>query len=188
MSLPYPGMDYIPFDILTAEELDQMVANIESLADGSGFDAGAISTEDIADNAVTVSKLGNQVLAYSERIAGQTFTTTADLTSSSISFTVPDAVTSIWLRAELTISGNTSGMIGLISITDSSNNTIIQRSKDIDSSGTSALGTINLNRRINVTPGANLSYKIRVSNGGSGTVVINNGDSANRPSILWAEL
>lgn len=36
-------MDFTAFDILPAAELDKMVANIESLADGTGFDAGGLS-------------------------------------------------------------------------------------------------------------------------------------------------
>jgi hypothetical protein len=31
MSLPYPSMTFVPLDILTAEEMNQIVANIESL-------------------------------------------------------------------------------------------------------------------------------------------------------------
>lgn len=42
-NLPYPGKVYNPFDILTAEELNEDVANIEALADGSGIGDGAIS-------------------------------------------------------------------------------------------------------------------------------------------------
>lgn len=37
--LPNPGMDFTPFDILPAASLDDMVENIESLADGSAFDS-----------------------------------------------------------------------------------------------------------------------------------------------------
>lgn len=47
MALPNPGMDFTPFDTLPAASLDDMVENIESLADGSGFDAAAISAPDI---------------------------------------------------------------------------------------------------------------------------------------------
>lgn len=64
MSLPYPGMDFTPFDILTASELDQMVENIESLADGTGLDAAA----------VTPSKRSGGFKVGS--IAGSTFSTT----------------------------------------------------------------------------------------------------------------
>ena len=45
--LPNPGMAFTPFDILLAEELNDIVENIESLSDGTG----------IADAAVTASKI-----------------------------------------------------------------------------------------------------------------------------------
>ena len=32
LTLPYPGMDFTPLDILTATEMDQLVANIEYIA------------------------------------------------------------------------------------------------------------------------------------------------------------
>ena len=57
MSLPNAGMSFTAFDVLTAAEMNDLVENIESLADGSGFDAGAIGTADIADGAVTPEKL-----------------------------------------------------------------------------------------------------------------------------------
>lgn len=62
MSLPNPDMDFTPFDVLTAEELDEMVANIEALADGSG----------IGDGAVTPSKLGLGQQTASESASGTT--------------------------------------------------------------------------------------------------------------------
>lgn len=46
-NLPTPGMTFSPFDPLTAEEQNQIVENVESLADGTG----------IGDGAVTASKL-----------------------------------------------------------------------------------------------------------------------------------
>jgi hypothetical protein len=42
LSLPNPGMSFTAFDPLTASEQNDLVENIESLADGTGFDAGAI--------------------------------------------------------------------------------------------------------------------------------------------------
>lgn len=56
MALPNPGMSFSPFAILTAEEMNDLVENIESLADGTGFDAGAIGTEDVDDGAITPIK------------------------------------------------------------------------------------------------------------------------------------
>ena len=32
LTLPYPDMDFVPLDILTAAEQDQLVANIEYIA------------------------------------------------------------------------------------------------------------------------------------------------------------
>lgn len=57
MPLPNPGMSFTPLDPLPASDLNDMVENIESLADGSGFDAGAIDTAAIASSAVTSEKL-----------------------------------------------------------------------------------------------------------------------------------
>lgn len=42
MALPNPSMSFSPFAILTAEEMNDLVENIEALADGSGLDDGAI--------------------------------------------------------------------------------------------------------------------------------------------------
>ena len=56
-NLPYPGKSYTPFDILTAEELNEDVANIESLADGSGRGDGSVTTTQLADQSVAFSKV-----------------------------------------------------------------------------------------------------------------------------------
>lgn len=53
-NLPYPGKSYSPFDILTAEELNEDVANIESLATGVGIGDGAIKAENISNNAIAL--------------------------------------------------------------------------------------------------------------------------------------
>lgn len=42
MSLPNPNMDFSAFDTLPATELDDIVENIEALADGSGMDSTAV--------------------------------------------------------------------------------------------------------------------------------------------------
>lgn len=55
-NLPNPGMSFSPFAILTAEEMNDIVANIESLATGAGIGDGAIATADIANGAITPAK------------------------------------------------------------------------------------------------------------------------------------
>lgn len=64
-TLPYPNMDFVPLDILTASELDEIVANVEAI-NASSIDTTALSnlavtTAKIADGAVTASKVGSDV-------------------------------------------------------------------------------------------------------------------------------
>ena len=61
-TLPYPDMDFTPLDILTAAEMDQMVANdqyltnfVNGLADGSNLSDGVIQARSLADNLTSYS-------------------------------------------------------------------------------------------------------------------------------------
>lgn len=65
MPLPKPDLDAIPFTPLTAQFLDDMIENIESLSDGSGFEDGAITTGSIADGAITGNKVGSGAIGTS---------------------------------------------------------------------------------------------------------------------------
>ena len=56
-TLPYPNMDFVPLDILTATELDQLVANIEAINNSN------ITATAIANGAVMASKFGSDVTA-----------------------------------------------------------------------------------------------------------------------------
>lgn len=47
MSLPNPGMDAVPFTPITSEWGDQIIENIEALADGSGLDDGIIDSSKV---------------------------------------------------------------------------------------------------------------------------------------------
>jgi len=82
-------MSFTPLDPLPASDLNDLVENIESLADGTGFDAGAIGTADIADAAVTPNKLDLDPATSTVVTAAETTTSTsyADLS------TVTDTVT-----------------------------------------------------------------------------------------------
>lgn len=42
MALPNPGMVFTPFDPLPASDLNDIVENVEALADGTGLDDGAV--------------------------------------------------------------------------------------------------------------------------------------------------
>lgn len=60
-TLPYPSMDFTPLDVLTADELDQLVANINAVNNGTVSTAtvadGAITTAKVADKAITEAKI-----------------------------------------------------------------------------------------------------------------------------------
>jgi|GEM_PF-5551609 hypothetical protein len=45
MALPHPSMNFVPLDTLTASELNQIVANILALSNGTGIGNGAIKPE-----------------------------------------------------------------------------------------------------------------------------------------------
>lgn len=61
--LPNPGMDFVPLDILTADELDQIVANIEAINNAmigtNSISNGAINTAKLADGAVSTPKVAD---------------------------------------------------------------------------------------------------------------------------------
>ena len=45
MSLPNPGMTFTPFDPLPASDLNDLVENIEAIADGSGLDDDSVTLD-----------------------------------------------------------------------------------------------------------------------------------------------
>lgn len=47
MALPYPMSPVSPFDVITSQAENEKIANIESLADGTGIDDGAITASKI---------------------------------------------------------------------------------------------------------------------------------------------
>lgn len=48
-NLPNQNMVFTPFDILTAEEQNKLVENIEALADGTGLGDGSVTADKLAD-------------------------------------------------------------------------------------------------------------------------------------------
>lgn len=73
-NLPNQGMSFSPFAILTAEEQNDLVENIESLATGSGIGDGAVTTAKIANSAVTSSKIDLATLNFGNYSTSETNT------------------------------------------------------------------------------------------------------------------
>lgn len=55
--LPNPDMNFTSFDILTAEEMNELVANIESISDATGIEDGVILTRHLGQSVVTSDKI-----------------------------------------------------------------------------------------------------------------------------------
>lgn len=83
--LPYPSMDFTPLDVLTADELDQIVANIDAINNAS------IPTSSIANSAITTAKINDGAITTNKIDANaitQAKVDLADLTTmTAISFT-----------------------------------------------------------------------------------------------------
>jgi hypothetical protein len=83
MSLPNPGLSFSPFAILTAEEMNDIVENIEALSDGSGLADGSVTVNKISNNAIT--------LAYSEVTSNQGgITSETNISGLSVTFNAPN--------------------------------------------------------------------------------------------------
>lgn len=55
-TLPYPSLDFVPLDILTAEEMNQIVANYTAINNAT------IGTNQLANNSITTPKLANKAV------------------------------------------------------------------------------------------------------------------------------
>lgn len=81
MALPNPSMSFTPFDILTAVELNNIVENVEALADGSTSTITGLLTTAYGDGSITRPK--TDWSTFSNNIKSATNTSTPTLTNSS---------------------------------------------------------------------------------------------------------
>ena len=65
-TLPYPSLDFVPLDILTAEEMNQIVANYTAINNST------IGTNQLANNSITTKKLANKAVT-SDKVDWTTF-------------------------------------------------------------------------------------------------------------------
>lgn len=158
--------------------------NDASFNDGTGFATSAITADKVATN--------TQILAYTEGLtSGQSITTAwptyTDATGMSVTFTTPASCTRILLRAEGPVSADTAGINMYFAITNSSNTIQVERVFGADQSNANQIHTYSLSRRITVTASTSYTFKLRFASNGTASVVINNGNVADRPSCIWVE-
>lgn len=94
LTLPYPDMVFVPLDILTAEEQNQLVGNIEFLANqfplaASNIANGAIGSDQLADEAVTADKIDYASLLRFPVASTDVLTEIGNITSTQY-YTVPN--------------------------------------------------------------------------------------------------
>lgn len=88
--LPYPDMDFTPLDILTAEEMDEIVANVEYL---KTFCGGLADGSNLSDGVIQARKLASGIGNYSttEKDTGFTWIDGKHIYKKTISFgTLPN--------------------------------------------------------------------------------------------------
>lgn len=78
LTLPYPDMVFVPLDILTAQELNEIVSNVEYISDQF-----PISSANIANNAVNTAQVANAAVT-ADKIDFGTFSEAISSTTSSI--------------------------------------------------------------------------------------------------------
>ena len=69
VTLPYPNMDFTPLDVLTAAEMDQMVANDKYLAD---FCAGLADGTNIGNGMIQVFNFSSEETIAGKWVDGKT--------------------------------------------------------------------------------------------------------------------
>jgi hypothetical protein len=105
-------MDFVPLDILTADELDQIVANIDAINNAtigaSSIANNAITTPKIADGAITTEKLDADAVGMV--YLGKSMLTA---TASQLDFNVPTTYDNYKVLAKLTYASASSAWLDL---------------------------------------------------------------------------
>lgn len=82
LALPYPDITFVPLDVLTAEELNQIQTNITALSD-----VFPVNTSNIANSAITAQKIAPSAVGASQLNWMDVFPTFLSRTSSTTSIT-----------------------------------------------------------------------------------------------------
>lgn len=140
-------------------------------------------TTDSLGNLINPRDIGYSTLGYTEKTTGQSgITAITDITGMSLVVKIPTNVYHIWLHGEATISSASAATTVTLSVTDGSNVVQCERSQIIVSANAAALQAVDTVRKITVIPGTTYTFKLRLT--ATAASVVNNGDSANKASVL----
>ena len=82
MSLPNPNIEFVPLDKLTASQLNQLVANIVALANGTGLENKSVNGDKLANNSIKPEHLHQTakrlLISYKQGSASHTYANNGD--------------------------------------------------------------------------------------------------------------
>lgn len=110
LSLPYPSLDFVPLDVLTAEELNQMVANYTYISNQFPIAQSNLTTavqNQLAQIATMQTQMNNLIMSYGEVWSPRTYIEcNGHLTTSKtdLTFTIPIGK-DLSSRSSCTVSG-----------------------------------------------------------------------------------
>jgi len=135
MSLPNPGMVFTAFDPLPAASLNDIVANVEALAAGTGLDINSISASKLSDSAIT--------LGYAQITTTISTTSTSFVAAPGLSktVTIPDGGRNVEITVFVyALSNIIAGSISIIDLWDGSVGTGTEIQRAQVTSSTNAAG------------------------------------------------
>lgn len=117
MTLPYPSLVFVPLDKLTAEEMNQIVANYTAIANTFPLSSGdidnlAIKTANIASSAVTGDKLANKAVG-SNNIDWSTLPQSFGTSTNKEGYIILGSLLLMWGQNSLTMNGTSAGSFGV---------------------------------------------------------------------------
>lgn len=78
MSLPHPNIVFTPLTTITAQDHNNQMANVASLADGTGVNDGAIVGNKLKNSTVTADKIDFTTMPLEEKVKVKRNNTTTD--------------------------------------------------------------------------------------------------------------
>lgn len=183
-NLPNQGMDAVPFTPITSQWGDEVIENIESLADGSGIGDEAIKASNIDWTTFT--------LGYVEKTSAfnTTSSTPVQITDLTVTVTIPPGVTNVEVSAYFPVlycAANNNAALASIWQGTVGSGTILQTGRSFQSGG-SGTGSPLVSRRIPVTPGATITFNAGLAREATISTTAYSEGASSRPMWLMVKV